>query len=79
MQTCYNVTTRKVAIMEKDVKKLKACLNYKDYYSMLLYCNLIINNYYGSNKEILLHLISNIKKGNYETLEEILKNFNSSY
>ena len=62
--------------MENDIKKLKACLEYDDYYAMLLYITMIIEKYTGENKEFLLQLQDNIKCGNYVEINNILKNFN---
>lgn len=62
--------------MEKDIKRLQACLEHKDYYSMLLYITIIIKKYTGENKDFLLQLQDNIRCGNYIQIEKTLKNFN---
>ena len=59
--------------MEKDIKRLKACMDYNDYYSMLIYITIIIDKCTGQNKEFLLNLVANIKKGNYEEVNKLLK------
>lgn len=62
--------------MEEDIKRLKSCYDHKDYYSMLLYIDIIINNYYGFKQSLLLQIKSFIKKGNYFPIKNILKKLN---
>lgn len=59
--------------MEKDLKRLEACYEHEDYYAMLIYIEMIINNYYGIKQQFLLQIISSIKKGNYDLIKNILK------
>lgn len=59
--------------MEKDIKRLKACMDHNDYYSMLIYITIIIDKCTGQNKEFLLNLAANIKRGNYEEVNNLLK------
>lgn len=59
--------------MEKDIKRLKACMDHNDYYSMLIYITIIIDKCTGQNKEFLLNLAANIKKGNYEEVNKLFK------
>ena len=62
--------------MERDIKRLQACMEHKDYYAMLLYITMIIKKYTGENKDFLLQLQDNIKCGNYIQIEKTLTNFN---
>lgn len=62
--------------MEEDIKRLQACYEHEDYYAMLLYIDIIINNYYGIKQEFLLQIKSFIKKGNYLPIKMILKKLN---
>ena len=57
--------------MEEDIKRLQACYEHEDYYAMLLYIDIIINNYYGIKQEFLLQIKSFIKKGNYLPIKMI--------
>lgn len=62
--------------MEEDIKRLQACYEHEDYYAMLLYIDIIINNYYGIKQEFLLQIKSFIKKGIYLPIKMILKKLN---
>lgn len=62
--------------MEEDIKRLQACYEHEDYYAMLLYIDIIINNYYGIKQEFLLQIKSFIKKGTYLPIKMILKKLN---
>lgn len=62
--------------MEEDIKRLQACYEHEDYYSMLTYINIIIDNYYGINKDFLLQVKSFINQGNYIPIKKILKKLN---
>lgn len=62
--------------MERDIKRLQACMEHKDYYAMLLYITMIIKKYTGENKEFLLQLQKDVKRGDYIQIEKTLKNFN---
>lgn len=59
--------------MEEDLKRIKACLTYEDYYSILEYITLIISKYTGIEKEFLLKIVKNIKSGNYKEVNNLLK------
>lgn len=60
--------------MEEDIKRMKACLVYKDYYSILIYITIVIEKYTGKDKEFLLDIMHNVKKANYDKVNELLKN-----
>lgn len=60
--------------MKEDLKGLKACLAHSDYFSMLVYITIVIDKYTGKDKEFLLSISNNIKKGNYEEVKKIFKN-----
>ena len=59
--------------MEEDIKRLQACYEHEDYYSMLTYINIIIDNYYCMKRKFLLQIKSFINQGNYVSIESILK------
>lgn len=59
--------------MEEDLKRIKACLEFEDYYSILEYITLIVENYTGTEKEFLLKIVKNIKSGNYKEVHNLLK------
>ena len=59
--------------MEEDIKRLQSCYEHEDYYSMLTYINIIIDNYYGMKRKFLLQIKSFINQGNYVSIESILK------
>lgn len=55
-------------MFEIDKRRIKACIEYKDYYSALQYAILIKENYIDTEKECLKNIIKNIKTGNYKKL-----------
>lgn len=59
--------------MEEDLKRIRACLVYEDYYSILEYITLIIKKYTGTEKEFLLGIVKNIKNSNYKEVNNLLK------
>lgn len=61
--------------MENDIKLLKSCLKYEDYYSILEYITIIIEKYTGNEKEFLNEIIKNIKIGNYQKVKELLEKY----
>lgn len=52
-------------MFEKDVKRIKACIEYKDYYTALEYAILIKENYKSQEKEYFENIIKHIKLGDY--------------
>lgn len=61
--------------MEEDIKRIKSCLPFEDYYSMLMYIvTIAIDKYTGKDKEFLLNIAKNIKKGNYKEVKNLLNN-----
>lgn len=58
--------------MEEDIKRIKACCKCNDYYSALEYIELVIDRYIEKDKEVLLCIKTNIKRGNYEEINKIL-------
>ena len=55
-------------MFENDVNRIKACLEYNDYYSALEYAVLIKDKYIGEERNYFDRIIKNIKTGNYENL-----------
>lgn len=52
-------------MFEKDVKRIKACIDYKDYYSALEYAILVKDRYVDREKNYFEEIIKRIKIGNY--------------
>lgn len=60
-------------MFEIDLKRIKACIYYEDYYSALIYINLILENYtIEEHKQYFYVIIKMIKTGNYDGLKRIL-------
>ena len=59
--------------MEEDLKRIKACLEFEDYYSILEYITIVIEKYTGKDKEFLLEIVKNIKCSNYKEVNNLLK------
>lgn len=60
-------------MLSKDKERIKICIKYKDYYSLLEYAQLIKKNYDKSEQEIFNNLIQCVKTANYEKIEEYFK------
>ncbi len=56
-------------MFEEDLKKIKACIEYEDYYSALEYAILIKDNYKNKEREYFENMIRNIKTGNIKELD----------
>lgn len=52
-------------MFEKDVKRIKACINHKDYYSALEYAILVKDRYVNREKNYFEDIIKGIKIGDY--------------
>ena len=61
--------------MENDIKLLKACLEYEDYYSILEYITIIIEKYTENEKKFLNKITKNIKIGNYKEVKRLLEEY----
>lgn len=59
--------------MERDIKRLQACLEHKDYDAMREYIILIAEKYNKEQKELFSDIASLIKCGNYEKIPIILQ------
>ena len=55
-------------MFNEDIKRIKACIKYKDYYSALEYTILIKENYINIEKQYFEKIIKNIKQGNYKKI-----------
>lgn len=51
-----------------DKKRVKACIEYKDYYSAMEYSILVKDLYKNKDKELFEELIKLIKNGHYEKI-----------
>lgn len=51
-------------MFKEDVRRIKACIEYKDYYSALQYGILIKDNYKDKERIYFEDIIKNIKTGN---------------
>lgn len=52
-----------------DLKRIKVCIEYEDYYSALLYINLIIENYNNEQRLYFEIIRNNIKSAKYEEIK----------
>lgn len=52
-------------MFNEDVKRIKACLYYKDYYSALQYAIIIKEKYKKEEKNFFEQIISAIKNGSF--------------
>ena len=53
-------------MFEMDIKRIKACINHKDYFSALEYAILIKDRYVGREKNYFEDTIKRIKAGEYK-------------
>lgn len=50
-------------MFEIDIRRIRACIDHKDYYSALQYAILVKDNYVSSEKKYFEMIIKNIKTG----------------
>lgn len=50
-------------MFEIDIKRIRACIDHKDYYSALQYAILVKHNYVSSERKYFEMIIKNIKTG----------------
>ena len=50
-------------MFEIDIRRIRACIDHKDYYSALQYAILVKDRYVKSEKECFEMIIKNIKTG----------------
>lgn len=63
------IVNKYIKMFNADKKRVKACIEYDDYYSALIYINLIIERY-NNNEKIYFELIrKNIKSGKYQEIK----------
>lgn len=60
-----------MGILEVDKKRVKACIEYKDYYSAMEYSMLVKDIYNNKEKEFFEILIKLIKNGDYENVKNL--------
>ncbi len=61
----------------EEIKRIKACIEYQDYYSAMEYAILVKDNYKNKEKNCLDNIIKDIKEGNYEKVIKDIKNYKS--
>jgi len=61
-------------MFKEDIKRIKACINYNDYYSALEYAILKKEKYKNNERKYLEIIIKFIKEGKYEEIRKIIKN-----
>lgn len=61
--------------MEKDIKRLYACLEHKDYDAIREYIEIIFEKYNQEKRKVLLDIVSYVKEGNYRQIPLLLDCF----
>ena len=56
-------------MFEDDVKKINACIEYKDYYTAMEYAILVKEKYKSVKRDYFEDIIRYIKNGDYEKIE----------
>ncbi len=56
-------------MFREDIKRIKVCIQYQDYYSALQYAILVKKNYKDKERIDLEHIITCIKKGEYDKIK----------
>lgn len=62
-------------MFKEDLKRIKACIEYEDFYSALEYAILIKNSYDDKEKEYFENIIKCIKLGKYKKIFYIFDKF----
>ena len=60
-------------MFEEDIKKIKACIEYNDYYSAMEYAILVKDNYKDNQKRCFENIIKYVKSGHYYQINNIIK------
>lgn len=55
-------------MFEIDVRRIQACIDYKDYFGALEYAFLVKDNYTEKNKHYFEEIIKYVKDGSYEEI-----------
>lgn len=55
-------------MFEIDSRRIKACIEHKDYFSAVEYAILVKNNYLDKNKNFFENVIKYVGNGSYEKL-----------
>lgn len=63
---------RDVEMFEKDLKRIRACVEYEDYYAAMKYASLVKDNYESREKSYLEDIIKYIKLGDYNEIRSKL-------
>lgn len=58
-------------MFNEDIKKIKSCIEYKDYYTAMEYALFVKENYKEEEKKMLNNIIKDIKNGEYEKLKNL--------
>ena len=56
-------------MFEEDVKRINACIEYKDYYTAMEYAILVKEKYKSVKRDYFEDIIRYIKNGDYEKIE----------
>jgi len=58
-------------MFDEDIKRIKACIYYEDYYAALQYAITRKERYKDEQREFLEEIIRVIKNGNYQEIQKI--------
>ena len=56
-------------MFEEDVKRINACIEYKDYYSAMEYAMLVKEKYKDEKRDYFEDIIKHIKIGDYKSIK----------
>ena len=56
-------------MFEEDVKRINACIEYKDYYTAMEYAMLVKEKYKDEKRDYFEDIIRYVKNGNYEKIK----------
>ena len=55
-------------MFKEDVKRIKACIEYKDYYAALEYAIIVKDKYVDNEKDYFEKVIRNVKSADYNKI-----------
>lgn len=58
-------------MFNEDIKKIKSCIEYKDYYNAMEYALFVKEKYKEEEKKMLNSIIIDIKNGEYDKLKNL--------
>lgn len=56
-------------MFEEDVKRINACIEYKDYYTAMEYAMLVKEKYKDEKRDYFEDIIKHIKIGDYKSIK----------